>query len=101
MIGRGGYVRRTSGTYRQGRIELDEPVDWRDGVRVSIVSDAEGIGIDESEWPTDSEAIRAHLARLDAIEPLELTPEDEAATAAARSAVREASIQAVRLKMGT
>ncbi len=82
------------GTYHDGRVVLDSAVDWPEGTRVAILAPA------APEGPDSPEARAEWLARLDAIEPLELTPEDEAEIAAARAAVREASLQAVKRQMG-
>ncbi len=85
---------RVLGTYRDGRIVLDSTVDWPDGARVAIVAPA------EPEEPDSPEARAEWLARVDAVQPLELSPEDEAEIAAARAAVRQASLEAVRRQMG-
>ena len=67
------------GTYRGGRVDLDAPVDWPDGLRVEVVDPARPwIGRAEEEWPDTPEGREALLARFDAIEPLEFTPEEEA-----------------------
>jgi hypothetical protein len=88
------------GTYQGGRVELDAAVDWPEGVRVAITPTVGDYGFPESNWPTTPEGIRQFLASLDEIEPLELTPEDEAEVAAAREEVRQAGIAAVRKQMG-
>ena len=88
-----------SGTYRDGRIVLDSPVDWPEGSRVTIVPAHAGIGLKEADWPDSPDTRAALLSRLDAILPLELTEEDKAEIAAARQAVRDASIRTVRKRM--
>ena len=89
------------GTYHDGQIELNFPVDWPDGLRVGIVvPDPDAVGLSEDEWPTTPEAIAEYLARYDAIEPIIFPPKDEVEIAAARQAVREKSIEAVRRQMG-
>ncbi|MBI4602171.1 MAG: hypothetical protein HY721_09445 [Planctomycetes bacterium] len=76
-------MRSAYGTYHKGRVELDSPVDWPEGARVAISPAEPGIGLRESDWP-DSVATRCALAaRLDSLEPLELTAADEAEIAAA------------------
>jgi hypothetical protein len=75
------------GTYKQGRIELDEPVDWPDGMRVEVLR-ADEYGLPEKDWPKTPEELAAWAAEVDALEPLEITPDDEAEIAAAREAVR-------------
>lgn len=88
------------GTYRAGRIELDSPVDWPDGARVAIVPADNAFGLSESVWQDTPAARQKLLADLDAAEPLEFGPQDEAEIAAARAAVRQASLEAVRKQMG-
>jgi hypothetical protein len=92
-------MRPILGTYREGRVHLDAPVDWPEGVRVAIVPD-ERVGLPEEEWPSTPEGRAALVARLDAIGPLDITPEEEAEIRSARSAVREASLRAVARQMG-
>lgn len=90
-----------NGTYKQGRVTLDGPVDWPDGVRVRIEPSPEEahLGLSEADWPNTPEGIAQLLARMDAVEPLELTPEDEAEIAAARAEVKRVTIEAVRRQM--
>jgi hypothetical protein len=75
------------GRYRAGRVELESQVDWPDGLRVTLTPD---------EAADDREAI---LKLLDEIEPLELTPADEAEIAAARAAVAAVSRRAVERQL--
>jgi hypothetical protein len=70
------------GTIRNGQIILDTPAALPEGSRVEIlpVHSAEAIhGMREADWPTTSEGIAALLARMDAVEPGWMTPEDESA----------------------
>ena len=92
------YLRRSAlspihGTYWKGRIDLDSPVDWPEGARVTVIPAAGGMGLSESDWPDSPETRATLVARIDAIEPLELTAADEAEIASAREAVRKASIR--------
>jgi hypothetical protein len=57
-------------------------------------------GLTEEEWPETEEGIAALLANLEAVEPLEFTPEEETEIAAARAEVRRVTLEAVRKKMG-
>lgn len=69
------------GTYRDGKIILDNPpADWPEGaeVRVELTGDDVGVGMREKDWPTTPEGIADLIARIDTIEPW-LTPEEEAA----------------------
>ena len=68
-----------TGTYRGGRIELDESVDWPEGRRVSVVAESATLGLREEEWPDTPENRAEILRRMEAVEPLELTAEDEGA----------------------
>jgi hypothetical protein len=93
-------MRPVFGTYREGRIVLDAPVDWPEGSRVAVAATGAGPGLAEADWPDGPETRATLLARLDAIEPLELSPQDEAEIEAARQDVRGASLRAVRRRMG-
>jgi hypothetical protein len=88
------------GTYQRGHVLLDEPVNWPEGSRVVIAPANKRKGLTEEEWPDTPEGIAALLANLDAVEPLEFTPEEEAEIAAAREEVRRMTIEAVRKQMG-
>jgi len=69
----------TSGTYRDGHVDLDSMLDWPEGSRVTVSPMSESIGMRESEWPDNGEGRDALLRRMEDIEPLELTAEDETA----------------------
>ena len=76
-----------TGTWKEGRIILDEPADWPDGCRVTVepISDrVETLGITEEQWPRTPEAIAEWLAWFDSFEPIAMTPEEEANWRAAR-----------------
>jgi predicted DNA-binding antitoxin AbrB/MazE fold protein len=47
------------------------------------------LGVRDEDWPTDPEGIARHLALMDKIEPLEMTPQEEAEWLAARKAQKE------------
>ena len=83
-----------TGTWKNGQIVLDEPADWPEGCRVFIepIPEGEALGIREEDWPTDPEGIARHLALMDQIEPLKMTPEEEAEWQAARKAQKEFEI---------
>ncbi len=81
------------GTYRDGHVDLDIRVDWLDGSRVAVVPAEDSLGLREADWPDTPQTRAALLAKMDALEPLELTPAEEAEIAAARQAVREASVR--------
>jgi hypothetical protein len=81
-------------TYRNRQVVLDEPADWPEGkrLRVEPVREEETLGVREEDWPTDPEGIARHLALMDRIEPLEMTPEEEAEWQAARKAQKGSEI---------
>ena len=82
-----------TGTYRDGKVELDITVDWPDGTRVEVSAPVAKIGLTEAEWPTSPEGIAVLLARMASFETVELTPEEEAEWAAARAAVKQLTLQ--------
>lgn len=88
------------GTYRDGCVELDDPVAWAEGRRVSVAIDPDSLGLSEAEWPTDGESLFKLMELIDSFEPVELTAADDVEIEAARSAVREKSLSAVREQMG-
>jgi hypothetical protein len=89
------------GVIRGGRVEFDTPVRLPDGTRVRVEpADKDDGFIREEDWPTTHEAIEALIRRMETFEPVILTPDDEARIAAARSAVREVTLAAVRKQMG-
>jgi len=92
-------MRVVTGTYHEGQVVLDSPVDWPDGARVNVATE-ETVGLSEADWPRTPEELDALVARFAALEPLEITPEEEAEIAAARAEVRRVTIEAVRKKMG-
>ncbi len=87
---------RILATYRQGRIELDAPVDWEDGTRIRVsmlgaepssgkpgpnvrprfldaLNSADPHGLDESLWPLSQEETQLLLSAMNAAEPLDLS----------------------------
>lgn len=79
------------GTVRNGQIVADQAVEWPEGCRVVIepAPTEETLGLREEDWPTDPEGIAQLLARMDQLEPIEMTPEEEAAWQAARKTPKE------------
>ena len=69
-----------AGIYKNGQIILDAPADWPEGCRV-IVEPAlkdEILGIREEDWPDSPEGIAAWLRWYDSLEPIDMTPQEEA-----------------------
>ena len=77
------------GRVKNGKIELPAPADWPEGTEVEVRPVEEAVGLTEEDWPETPEEIAAWLRWYDSLEPLILTPEDEARIAAARKAQRE------------
>jgi hypothetical protein len=89
-------------TVQKGRIELSVPEEFPDGARVRVkveLISTEKIGIDESEWRDDPAALADWEAWIQTIEPLELTPDEEAAFARFNEEMRRFNIEAVRKQM--
>jgi hypothetical protein len=82
------------GTYKDGRIWLDGPTDWPEGCRVLIepMPAPERIGTNEEDWADTPEAIEDWIRWYDTLEPLVLTPEEEAEWRTARKAQKEYEI---------
>ena len=68
------------GTVREGRVVLETPVDWPEGMKVQVtpVESGERIGLTEEEWSHSPEAIEDWLRWYRPLEPLKITPEEEA-----------------------
>jgi hypothetical protein len=78
------------GTYREGRIVLDRPMNWTEGTRVVVQLLDEENGLIDGVWPADGspEGEAEILRRMQAPEPEEITREDRKAFAAAIDEVR-------------
>src|SRR5437868_4441278 len=74
------------GTYRDGHVVLEAPTDWPDGTSVLVepIPKAATTHHRAEDEPPDAEAIARQLALMDQIEPLLMTPEEEAHWQAAR-----------------
>jgi hypothetical protein len=82
-------------TWRNGQIVPDTPVDWPEGYRLRIEPDAveaESEEMREEGWSNSPEAIADWLSWYDSLEPLILTPEEEAELAFWRRQVKEYTI---------
>jgi hypothetical protein len=89
-------------TVKNGRIEMAVPPGWPDGCEVVIerlLPVLEKIGLDESEWQDDSASLADWDAWLKTIEPLELTPAEQAAFAKFDKEMLRFNIEAVRQQM--
>jgi hypothetical protein len=68
------------GTVTGGKVEFPVPVGWPDGtkVRVEPAEEQPDVGLSEEDWDTSPEGIAAWIAMVDQLQPLILTPEEEA-----------------------
>jgi hypothetical protein len=68
------------GKYVNGRVILYAPVDWPNGMKVTVrpAVNGESLGMRDEDWPTMPEGIAGLLAQMDRFETTNITPEDEA-----------------------
>ena len=68
-------------TWINGQIVPDGPVDWPDGCRLAIGPEPSlsFVGMTKEEQGDDAESIARWIEAFDAVPPLEMTPEEEAA----------------------
>jgi hypothetical protein len=78
-------------------------VDWPEGSEriVAPTATRAKIGLDESEWRDDAEALAAWDARLPTVEPLVLSDEERTAFASYREEFRKYNLEAVRRRMAS
>jgi hypothetical protein len=115
-------VKQVVGVYRNGRVEIDGPLDWPEGATVVVMLDGHAAThrngtarpaddpdpegdpsfhmMREEDWPTTPEGIAALIERWKEHEPPILTPEEEADLAAWRAEMKRFNIEAVRKQMG-
>jgi hypothetical protein len=84
-------MKKALATFRDGHVQLDDPVDWPEGTRLEVTPAK--LGLDESEWPETPEEIADWLAWFKTIEPLDMTPEELAAFEAEMKASKEVQKQ--------
>ena len=79
------------GIWHDGQVLLQEPADWPDGTTLIVEPTAPHatLGLRDEDWPIKPDEIAKHLARMDQIQPLEMTPQEEAAWHAALKAQRD------------
>jgi hypothetical protein len=79
-------VDAVKGIYKNGQVILDERANWPDGSRVLVepMQAEDTWGIREEDWPTSPEEVARHLALMDRIQPLDMTPAEQAEWQAAR-----------------
>lgn len=86
----GRVVNTIHGTFRKGQVVLDGPADWPEGCRLRIAP--EPVEASDSDPPETPEEIEEWLRWYHTLEPLELTPEEEAELAAWRQKTKEYEI---------
>lgn len=84
-----------AGTYRDGLVQLDSPLDLPDGFRVKVVI-PEPYGLDEATWVDSPENRAALLRSMEEYEPIQLTPEEEREIEEARRAVKEYTLEKMK-----
>ena len=87
---------------RGGRIEVGAPAEWADGteVLVEVTPLRTGrIGIDESQWRDDPEALADWNSWIKRIEPMERVPEEPADPDRFEAEFRRYNVEAVREQM--
>jgi hypothetical protein len=79
------------GTIHNGQVVLPQPADLPDGTPVTVLTHEYGetFGIPDDKWPTDPESIAQLLARMDRVEPFEMTPAEEEEIESWRQKVKE------------
>jgi len=87
---------RITATLRGGRIEPAEPIDLPEGTRLQVeyAPAEERIGLDESEWRDDAEALADWAAWLATIEPVAFAEDGEF-----EERFRRHNVEAVRQQM--
>jgi hypothetical protein len=102
FLGRRDIMSTVKATVRHRRIEVIAPDELPDGtevlVEVTPIS-RQRIGIRESEWRDDPEALADWDWWIQRIEPIELTPEEQAGHERFEEEFRRYNIEAVRKQM--
>ena len=78
------------GMVKNGRVEVDAPVDWPEGSPVRVNLELNGhVKYDDDDSPETPEEIDAWLEWFHSLEPIVMSPEEEAAWAADRRRQKE------------
>jgi hypothetical protein len=80
------------GVVKNGRVEVDAPPDWPDGTPVRVELGLNDPSKDDDESPETIEEIQAWLHWYHTLEPILMTPEEEAAWEADRKMQKEFDI---------
>jgi hypothetical protein len=84
-------IKQIKATYHNGQIIPDDPVDWPEGQELIIQTrpTTGEFGLTEEEQSNDPEAIEKWIQWYDSLEPLIMTPEEEAEWKKTREAQKE------------
>ena len=79
------------GVVREGRVEVQGPINLPDGTEVTITGPPRGgiAGLPDEDRPPTTEEIAATLAAMDEIESIELSDEEQSIGEAERQARKE------------
>jgi len=82
------------GSIQNGQVKLAKPTDLPDGTEVTVLANGVmgTLGIPDDQWPSTPEEISRLVARMDRIEPFEMTPAEEAEIEAWRDQVKQYGI---------
>jgi hypothetical protein len=81
-------MNNASGTYRSGKVFLDEPVDWPDGLQVVVEKAGIDFCVDGSAWDETPEGIRKWEAWFESMNPV-FTGHDQERFEAELTALRD------------
>jgi hypothetical protein len=91
LIGK-GRMNAIRSVVKNGRVEVDAPPDWPDGTPVRVEIGLNGQAEYEDESPETPEEIEAWLRWYHRLEPIAMTPEEEAAWETERRIQKEVDI---------
>jgi hypothetical protein len=80
-----------TGIVKNGGVVLDNPAELPEGHRVVVepITDDGSLGVREEDWQDTPEAVAKWLRWYDSLEPLQMTPQEEAEWRAALQARKE------------
>ena len=86
------------GTIRDGQVVLPQPADIPDGTAVTVLTHdhSSTLGIPDDQWPTDPDGIAQLVARMERVEPFEMSPSEEAEIDAWRKNVKSSPSSGTR-----
>jgi len=72
-LGYSAHVNQVSGTYRSGKVLLDQPVEWPDGIQVSVVCEngtdggATDVYVNGLQWEDSADSMRRWAEWFDSL----------------------------------